>query len=176
MTAPAPHILRDRTSSATKVVWTAFWPWETNWAGGKPGPQVISASTALWLHRLAFNVSVRVQNIGRVAVRLSLFLKWGIRADSVGVLVFPRSRWRASICPSRLHGRGAVAGRVADRHTHTLYVRPVDLGRRVTVVDTYPGTYSHSIGTSSRDSRLSSRLRSLFFRSSFLSFRLNSRL
>jgi Glycosyl hydrolase family 3 C-terminal domain len=105
---------------------------EANWAAGNPGLQVVGASTALWLHRPAFNVSFRVQNTGRVAGtevrRLSCtyvlcrfdVLKWGIPADSTGVLTLPCSRWRASICPSRLHRRGAAAGRITDRHDHPL--------------------------------------------------------
>ncbi|KAI0289895.1 glycoside hydrolase superfamily [Multifurca ochricompacta] len=40
---------------------------EANWAAGKPSPQVVGASTALWLHRPAFEVSFTVQNAGKVA-------------------------------------------------------------------------------------------------------------
>jgi hypothetical protein len=105
---------------------------EANWAAGKPGPQVVGASTALWLHRPAFNITFRVQNTGRVAgteVRhlscawvLYRFdvLKWGTRADSTGIFALPCSRWRASICPSRLHGLGAAAVHVANCHDHPL--------------------------------------------------------
>jgi hypothetical protein len=37
---------------------------EANWAAGRPSPQVVGASTALWLHRSAFNVVFTVQNTG----------------------------------------------------------------------------------------------------------------
>jgi hypothetical protein len=39
---------------------------EENWAAGWPGPQVVGASTALWLHRPAFSVSFTVWNVGPV--------------------------------------------------------------------------------------------------------------
>lgn len=40
---------------------------EANWLAGKPGPQGVGASTALWLHRPAYTVSFIVQNTGNVA-------------------------------------------------------------------------------------------------------------
>jgi hypothetical protein len=40
---------------------------EANWLAGKPGPQGVGTSTALWLHRPAYTVSFTVQNIGNVA-------------------------------------------------------------------------------------------------------------
>ena len=49
---------------------------ETNWLAGKPGPQGVGSSTALWLHRPAYTVSFTVENTGQVAgteVRDSLF-------------------------------------------------------------------------------------------------------
>jgi hypothetical protein len=39
---------------------------EENWAAGWPGPKVVGASAALWLHRPAFNVSFTVWNVGPV--------------------------------------------------------------------------------------------------------------
>jgi len=36
---------------------------ENNWLAGKPGAQVVGASTGLWLHRLMFNVTFRVTTI-----------------------------------------------------------------------------------------------------------------
>ena len=49
---------------------------ETNWLAGKPGPQGVGSSTALWLHRPAYTVLFTVENTGQVAgteVRDSLF-------------------------------------------------------------------------------------------------------
>jgi len=43
------------------------WELEANWLAGKPGPQGVGASTALWLHRPMYNVSFTVQNTGQVA-------------------------------------------------------------------------------------------------------------
>ncbi|OBZ74882.1 putative beta-glucosidase L [Grifola frondosa] len=40
---------------------------EAAWAAGKPSPNVEGASTALWLHRPAFQVQFVVQNTGKVA-------------------------------------------------------------------------------------------------------------
>jgi hypothetical protein len=40
---------------------------EANWLAGKPGPQGVGSSTALWLHRPAYTVSFRVENTGQVA-------------------------------------------------------------------------------------------------------------
>jgi hypothetical protein len=40
---------------------------EANWLAGKPGPQGVGSSTALWLHRAAYTVSFTVQNTGQVA-------------------------------------------------------------------------------------------------------------
>ena len=37
---------------------------ENNWLAGKPGAQVVGASTAPWLHHLVFNVTFRVRNFG----------------------------------------------------------------------------------------------------------------
>ena len=40
---------------------------EANWLAGKPGPQGVGASTALWLHRPAYTVSFTVRNTGYIA-------------------------------------------------------------------------------------------------------------
>jgi len=37
---------------------------EDNWLAGKPSPQVIGISVALWLHRPMFSVTFRVRNFG----------------------------------------------------------------------------------------------------------------
>ena len=39
---------------------------EANWLAGKPGPQGVGSSTALWLHRPAYTVSFAVENSGQV--------------------------------------------------------------------------------------------------------------
>jgi hypothetical protein len=39
---------------------------ENNWLAGNPGPQVVGASTALWLHRPMFNVTFNVLNSGDI--------------------------------------------------------------------------------------------------------------
>jgi hypothetical protein len=43
------------------------WELEANWLAGKPGPQGVGSSTALWLHRPMYSVSFTVQNTGQVA-------------------------------------------------------------------------------------------------------------
>ena len=40
---------------------------EANWLVGRPGPQGVGSSTALWLHRPAYTVSFTVQNTGPVS-------------------------------------------------------------------------------------------------------------
>ena len=40
---------------------------EANWLAGKPNPHGVGVSTALWLHRPAYDISFTVQNMGNVA-------------------------------------------------------------------------------------------------------------
>ena len=40
---------------------------EANWLAGKPDPHGVGASSALWLHRPAYDISFTVQNMGNVA-------------------------------------------------------------------------------------------------------------
>jgi hypothetical protein len=76
---------------------------EANWAAGKPGPQVVGASTALWLHRAAFSVSFTVRNTGSVVgTEVRYLLKpvflggqqidGGNVPDTPGVLALPCAR------------------------------------------------------------------------------------
>ena len=53
---------------------------EAAWAEGEPSPNVEGGSTAIWLHRPAFEVSFKVTNTGKVTggeVRLCLFYALG---------------------------------------------------------------------------------------------------
>ena len=53
---------------------------ESAWAAGKPTPVGEGSSTAIWLHRPAFEVSFKVKNTGKVA------------GGEVRLLSFPLSR------------------------------------------------------------------------------------
>ena len=96
---------------------------EANWLAGRPGPQGVGSSTALWLHRAAFTVSFMVQNTGQVAgteVRILSFshpessdsLCVVRKKDMPGLFAFPSWRRRATIRPARVHGRGSEVWRV----------------------------------------------------------------
>ena len=76
------------------------WKLETNWLAGKPGPQGVGSSTALWLHRPAYTVSFTVQNTGQVSgteVRIPPFSfpdssGLVVRKDTSGISTFPCRR------------------------------------------------------------------------------------
>jgi hypothetical protein len=124
---------------------------EANWMAGRPGPQGVGSSTALWLHRAAYTVSFMVQNTGQVAGTEVRFLSFSYpessdslcvvrkKKDIPGLFAFPRSRGRAAIRSARVHGHGAAAWRVSDGQCDAFEVRLVGLGRAQSVVDACVG-------------------------------------
>ncbi|KAH9010572.1 beta-glucosidase [Lactarius pseudohatsudake] len=117
---------------------------EANWAAGKPSPQVVGASTALWLHRPAFSVSFTVKNTGAVA---------GTEIPQV-YLHFPA---RAGEPPSVLRGFTDVDLQPGQAQSITITLSRYDLSIWDVVSQSWirsSGTYSLSVGASSRDFRL----------------------
>ena len=117
---------------------------EANWAAGKPSPRVVGSSTALWLHRAAFNVSFTVENTG----------------DSAGTeiaqlyLHFPA---HAGEPPSVLRGFTDVYIQPGEAQSVTITLSRYDLSIWDVVSQSWIrplGTYSLSVGASSRDFRL----------------------
>ncbi|KAF8496226.1 beta-glucosidase [Russula emetica] len=121
---------------------------EANWLGAKPGPQGVGSSTALWLHRPAYIVSFTVQNAGQVA---------GTEISQV-YLHFPDS---AGEPPSVLRGFTDVELQPGESMTVNVTFSRYDLSVWDVPSQTWvraPGTYSLSIGASSRDFRLKGTL------------------
>ncbi|KAH9025135.1 fibronectin type III-like domain-containing protein [Lactarius hengduanensis] len=103
---------------------------EVNWAAGKPSPQVVGSSTALWLHRPAFSVSFTVY------------------------LHFPA---RAGEPPSVLRGFTDVDLQPGQAQSVTITLSRYDLSIWDVVSQSWirpSGSYSLSVGASSRDFRL----------------------
>ncbi|KAI9434687.1 beta-glucosidase [Lactarius indigo] len=117
---------------------------EANWAAGKPSPQAVGSSAALWLHRPAFSVSFTVKNTGAVA---------GTEIPQV-YLHFPV---RAGEPPSVLRGFTDVDLQPDQAQTVTITLSRYDLSIWESVSQSWirpAGTYSLSVGASSRDFRL----------------------
>ncbi|KAI9434686.1 glycoside hydrolase family 3 protein [Lactarius indigo] len=117
---------------------------EANWAAGKPNPQVIGSSTALWLHLPAFSVSFTVKNTGAVA---------GTEIPQV-YLHFPAD---AGEPPSVLRGFTDVDLRPGEARSVMITLSRYDLSIWDVVSQSWirpAGTYSLSVGASSRDFRL----------------------
>ncbi|KAH9016755.1 glycoside hydrolase family 3 protein [Lactarius hengduanensis] len=117
---------------------------EVNWAAGKPSPQVVGSSTALWLHRPAFSVSFTVKNTGAVA---------GTEIPQV-YLHFPA---RAGEPPSVLRGFTDVDLQPGQAQSVTITLSRYDLSIWDVVSQSWirpSGSYSLSVGASSRDFRL----------------------
>ena len=117
---------------------------EANWAAGRPSPRVVGSSTALWLHRPVFSVSFTVKNTGAVA---------GTEIAQV-YLHFPA---RAGEPPSVLRGFSDVDMQPCEIQRVTIALSRYDLS----IWDVFSqswirpeGTYSLSVGASSRDFRL----------------------
>jgi len=121
---------------------------EANWAAGNPSPQVVGSSTALWLHRPAISVSFTVENAGTVA---------GTEIAQL-YLHFPK---HAGEPPSVLRGFHDVYLHPGEAQTVTISLSRYELS--IWDVDSQSwvrpaGTYSISIGASSRDFRLKGKI------------------
>ncbi|KAH9055806.1 beta-glucosidase [Lactarius deliciosus] len=117
---------------------------EANWVAGKASPQVVGSSTALWLHRPAFSVSFTVKNTGAVA---------GMEIPQV-YLHFPA---RAGEPPSVLRGFTDVDLQPGQAQSVTITLSRYDLSIWDVVSQSWirpSGSYSLSVGASSRDFRL----------------------
>ena len=105
---------------------------EANWLASKPGPHGIGVSTALWLHRPAYNISFTVQNKGNVAgteVRILSLVHLSVlthadktNTDIPAVPALPLACGRAPISPARIHGRGIATRRIEDGLHHALQI------------------------------------------------------
>jgi hypothetical protein len=105
---------------------------EANWLAGKPGLHSIGGSTALWLHRPAYDISFTVQNMGNVAgteVRQLSLVHLSVsthaektNTDIPAVPALPLAGGRASVSPARIHGRGSAARRIEDGQRHALQI------------------------------------------------------
>ncbi|KAH9178040.1 glycoside hydrolase family 3 protein [Lactarius sanguifluus] len=121
---------------------------EANWAAGKASPQVIGSSTALWLHRPAFSVSFTVKNTGAVA---------GTEIPQV-YLHFPP---RAGEPPSVLRGFTDVDLQPGQAQSVMITLSRYDLSIWDVVGQSWirpSGSYSLSVGASSRDFRLRGKI------------------
>ena len=117
---------------------------EANWAAGKPSPEVVGGSTALWLHRAAISVSFTVENTGAVA---------GTEISQV-YLHFPAHSGEP---PSVLRGFTDVYLQTGEAQNVTITLSRYDLSIWDVVSQSWirpAGTYSLSVGASSRDFRL----------------------
>ncbi|KAF8487510.1 glycoside hydrolase family 3 protein [Russula ochroleuca] len=121
---------------------------EANWLAGKPGPQGVGSSTALWLHRPAFTVSFTIQNTAHVA---------GTEIPQV-YLHFPVG---AGEPPSVLRGFTDVELQPGEEKSVSVTLSRYDLSVWDVRSQSWMralGTYSLSVGASSRDFRLKGTL------------------
>ncbi|KAH9010571.1 glycoside hydrolase family 3 protein [Lactarius pseudohatsudake] len=110
----------------------------------EPSPQVVGSSTALWLHRPAFSVSFTVKNTGAVA---------GTEIPQV----YLHSPARAGEPPSVLRGFTDVDLQPGQAQSVTITLSRYDLSIWDVVSQSWirpSGSYSLSVGASSRDFRL----------------------
>jgi len=117
---------------------------ESNWEAGKPSSQVVGGSTALWLHRPAFSVSFTVKNTGPVA---------GTEIPQL-YLHFPAA---AGEPPSVLRGFTDVELKPGQTKKVTVTLSRYDLSIWDVVSQSWirpQGSYSLSVGASSRDIKL----------------------
>jgi len=141
---------------------------EANWLAGKPGPRGVGASTALWLHRPVYKVSFAVQNTGQVAgtevrflpVFLSGFLFFFYGDDNADkqiaqlYLHFPA---QAGEPPSVLRGFTDVELQPGESTRTFITLSRYDLSIWDVSSKSWVrsmGTYTLSVGGSSRDFRL----------------------
>ena len=121
---------------------------EKNWAAGNPSPQVVGSSTALWLHRAVLSVSFTLKNTGAVA---------GTEIPQV-YLHFPVG---ASEPPSVLRGFTDIYMKPGEAQSVVITLSRYDLSIWDVVSQSWirpAGTYSLSVGASSRDFRLNGTL------------------
>ncbi|KAI0034486.1 glycoside hydrolase superfamily [Vararia minispora EC-137] len=121
---------------------------EANWARGLPGPTGSGSSTALWLHRPAYDVTFTVTNTGSVA---------GTEIPQL-YLHHPPS---AGEPPSILKGFSDVFLDPGQSKTVSLLLSRFDLSIWDVVSQTWVkpnGTFGITIGASSRDGRLNGTL------------------
>ena len=139
---------------------------EAKWLAGKPGPQGIGSSTALWLHRPAYTVSFMVKNTGQVSgteVRILSFLSltrpdWLCGQIPQVYLHFPAG---AGEPPSVLRGFTDVELQPGDENIVNVTLSRYDLSVWDVRSQSWMralGTYSLSVGASSRDFRLEGAL------------------
>ena len=121
---------------------------EANWLAGKPNPQAIGSSTALWLHRPFIDLTFMVQNAGKVT---------GTEIAQVYVH-FPKGSGEP---PSVLRGFTDVTLQAGQTQTITITLSRYDLSIWDTQSQSWMralGTYSASVGGSSRDLKLNIQL------------------
>jgi hypothetical protein len=121
---------------------------EANWAAGKPSPQAVGSSTALWLHQPAFSVTFTVKNTGTLA---------GGEIPQL-YLHFPEG---AGEPPSVLRGFTDVLLNAGKEQSVTITLSRYDLSIWDVVSQSWvrpAGTYSLSVGASSRDFRLNGQI------------------
>ena len=116
---------------------------EANWAASKPNLQVIGGSTALWLHRPVLNVTFNAQNMGEFAGTEipQLYVQYPSSSGAPGftdVTLLPRQTLTVTITLSR--------------YDLSIWDVPSQSWMRAA------GTYSLSVGASSRDFRLNGKL------------------
>ena len=107
---------------------------EAAWARGEASPNVEGGSTAIWLHRPAFEVSFSVGNTGKVKggeVRFRPPFFHGRYnanltpiADPTIVSPLPDRGGRTSKCTPRVLGRAPRTRRGKGRHSHLVALRP----------------------------------------------------
>ncbi|KAI1787106.1 glycoside hydrolase superfamily [Ganoderma leucocontextum] len=117
---------------------------EKAWAGGEASPNVEGGSTALWLHRPAFEVSFEVRNIGKVH---------GGEIPQL-YLHFPSG---AGEPPSVLRGFSDVLLQPGKSETVTMTLSRYDLSIWDSEAQGWrkpEGQFTFSVGASSRDFRL----------------------
>lgn len=145
---------------------------EANWLAGKPGPHDVGASTALWLHRAAFTVSFTVGNIGNVAgtevsktMFLVSFLSDVLDAHAKNNNQIPQlyvhfPAW-AEEPPSVLRRFTDVDLQPGESKVVSITLSRYDLSIWDVVGQAWMrarGTYSVSVGASSRDLRLEGKI------------------
>ena len=114
---------------------------EAAWARGEASPNVEGGSTAIWLHRPAFEVSFTVNNTGKVkggevrclpllSLDVCVMLMTCVTADSTAVPALPAEGGRTSERAPRILGCAPRTGREQDRDYHLVALRPQRLGQR----------------------------------------------